>query len=107
MKALSPNINGQHTSGSSKCYTPMYNSAAGEQCVQIMLVTANAPISVPTAFHSFGGWKRSLLASLHMHGPGGVSVSTRMKMITQRLPSCIGEEANHFSMPTYLMLGEG
>jgi hypothetical protein len=38
------------------------------------------------AFHSFGGWKRSLFGPLHMHGPDGVRFYTRMKTVTARWP---------------------
>ena len=36
------------------------------------MVGINVPIPVPMAFHSFGGWKRSLFGDHHMHGPEGV-----------------------------------
>ncbi|EGQ7684382.1 CoA-acylating methylmalonate-semialdehyde dehydrogenase [Vibrio parahaemolyticus] len=54
--------------------------------VQIGMVGVNVPIPVPMAFHSFGGWKRSLFGPLHMHGPDGVRFFTRMKTITTRWP---------------------
>ncbi|WP_192036462.1 CoA-acylating methylmalonate-semialdehyde dehydrogenase [Halomonas sp. YLGW01] len=76
--------------------------AARQFCEQILvgMVGVNVPIPVPMAFHSFGGWKRSLFGPLHMHGPDGVRFNTRMKTITQRWPSGIREETNHFTMPT-------
>ena len=76
--------------------------AARQYCeqIQVGMVGVNVPIPVPMAFHSFGGWKRSLFGPLHMHGPDGVRFNTRMKTITQRWPSGIREETNHFSMPT-------
>ena len=40
--------------------------------VKIGMVGINIPIPVPMAFHSFGGWKRSLFGDQHMHGPEGV-----------------------------------
>ena len=40
------------------------------QGVQAGMVGVNVPIPVPMAFHSFGGWKRSLFGPLHVHGPG-------------------------------------
>ncbi|MGF1721010.1 CoA-acylating methylmalonate-semialdehyde dehydrogenase [Vibrio kyushuensis] len=54
--------------------------------VQVGMVGVNVPIPVPMAFHSFGGWKRSLFGPLHMHGPDGVRFFTRMKAITTRWP---------------------
>ncbi|MFW3614549.1 CoA-acylating methylmalonate-semialdehyde dehydrogenase [Billgrantia antri] len=77
--------------------------AARQYCeqIQVGMVGVNVPIPVPMAFHSFGGWKRSLFGPLHMHGPDGVRFNTRMKTITQRWPSGIREETNHFTMPTH------
>jgi malonate-semialdehyde dehydrogenase (acetylating)/methylmalonate-semialdehyde dehydrogenase len=59
----------------------------------------NVPIPVPMAFHSFGGWKRSLFGDHHMHGPEGVRFYTRLKTITQRWPTGIRSGAQ-FTMPT-------
>lgn len=57
--------------------------------VQIGMVGINVPIPVPVAYHSFGGWKRSLFGDLHMHGPEGVRFFTKQKTITTRWPSGI------------------
>jgi len=54
------------------------------EAVQAGMVGVNVPIPVPMAFHSFGGWKRSLFGPLHMHGPEGVRFFTRLKTITAR-----------------------
>ncbi len=35
------------------------------------------------AFHSFGGWKRSVFGALNVHGPDGVRFYTRMKTVTR------------------------
>ena len=67
--------------------------------VQVGMVGINVPIPVPMAFHSFGGWKRSLFGPLHMHGPDGVRFYTRMKTVTARWPTGIRAGAE-FSMPT-------
>ena len=67
--------------------------------VQCGMVGINVPIPVPMAFHSFGGWKRSLFGPLHMHGPEGVRFYTRMKTITARWPTDVHAPAE-FSMPT-------
>lgn len=61
--------------------------------VKIGMVGVNVPIPVPVAYHSFGGWKRSLFGDHHMHGPEGVRFFTRMKTITARWPSGIREGA--------------
>ncbi|UCE02005.1 MAG: CoA-acylating methylmalonate-semialdehyde dehydrogenase [Candidatus Latescibacterota bacterium] len=57
--------------------------------VRIGMVGVNVPIPVPTAYHSFGGWKRSLFGDHHMHGPEGVRFYTRLKTVTSRWPSGI------------------
>ncbi len=67
--------------------------------VQAGMVGINVPIPVPMAFHSFGGWKRSLFGPLHMHGPDGVRFYTRLKTITARWPTGIRAGAE-FVMPT-------
>jgi malonate-semialdehyde dehydrogenase (acetylating) / methylmalonate-semialdehyde dehydrogenase len=63
------------------------------------MVGVNVPIPVPMAFHSFGGWKRSLFGPLHVHGPDGVRFYTRMKTVTSRWPTAVREGAQ-FVMPT-------
>lgn len=69
--------------------------------IQVGMVGVNVPIPVPMAFHSFGGWKRSLFGPLHMHGPDGVRFYTRMKAVTTRWPDGLrSEQTSHFTMPT-------
>ena len=67
---------------------------------KIGMIGVNVPIPVPSAFHSFGGWKRSLFGDHYMHGPEGVRFYTRLKTITQRWPAGVREAAN-FSIPTH------
>jgi malonate-semialdehyde dehydrogenase (acetylating)/methylmalonate-semialdehyde dehydrogenase len=69
------------------------------QRVQCGMVGVNVPIPVPMAFHSFGGWKRSLFGPLHVHGPDGVRFYTRLKTVTSRWPTTAREGAQ-FVMPT-------
>ena len=69
-----------------------------EDEIQVGMVGVNVPIPVPMAFHSFGGWKRSLFGDHHVHGPEGVRFYTRMKAITQRWPETIGKGSS-FTMP--------
>jgi malonate-semialdehyde dehydrogenase (acetylating)/methylmalonate-semialdehyde dehydrogenase len=57
--------------------------------IQIGMVGINVPIPVPMAFHSFGGWKRSLFGDHAIHGPEGVRFYTRLKTVTSRWPSGI------------------
>jgi len=63
------------------------------------MVGINVPIPVPMAYHSFGGWKRSLFGNLHVHGPDGVRFYTRLKTVTARWP---GSDAgrSEFILPT-------
>ena len=67
--------------------------------VQAGMVGVNVPIPVPMAFHSFGGWKRSLFGDHHIHGPEGVRFYTRLKTATVRWPTGIRAGAD-FIMPT-------
>jgi len=69
------------------------------QAVEAGMVGVNVPIPVPMAFHSFGGWKRSLFGPLHVHGPDGVRFYTRLKTVTSRWPTTQREGAQ-FVMPT-------
>jgi malonate-semialdehyde dehydrogenase (acetylating)/methylmalonate-semialdehyde dehydrogenase len=69
------------------------------QSVQAGMVGVNVPIPVPMAFHSFGGWKRSLFGDLHVHGPDGVRFYTRLKTVTARWPSG-NRGSSDFVMPT-------
>jgi malonate-semialdehyde dehydrogenase (acetylating)/methylmalonate-semialdehyde dehydrogenase len=57
--------------------------------VQAGMVGINVPIPVPMAFHSFGGWKRSLFGDHALHGPEGVRFYTRIKTVTSRWPTGI------------------
>ena len=50
------------------------------------MVGVNVPIPVPVAWHSFGGWKDSLIGESHMYGPEGVTFFTRARVVTQRWP---------------------
>lgn len=56
---------------------------------RIGMVGVNVPIPVPVAYHSFGGWKRSLFGDHHIHGMEGVRFYTRLKTMTMRWPSSI------------------
>ena len=55
--------------------------------IEVGMVGINVPLPVPVAYHSFGGWKRSLFGDLHAYGPDAVRFYTRRKAITQRWPS--------------------
>ena len=67
--------------------------------IKVGMVGINIPIPVPMAFHSFGGWKRSLFGDHHMHGMEGIRFYTKLKTITSRWPTGI-KDNNNFTMPT-------
>jgi len=67
--------------------------------IKIGMVGINIPIPVPVAYHSFGGWKRSLFGDLHMHGTEGVRFYTKLKTITSQWPSGLRLDPE-FIMPT-------
>jgi malonate-semialdehyde dehydrogenase (acetylating) / methylmalonate-semialdehyde dehydrogenase len=67
--------------------------------IQVGMVGVNVPIPVPLAFHSFGGWKRSLFGDTAAYGMEGVRFYTRLKTVTSRWPTGIRAGAE-FSMPT-------
>ncbi len=64
------------------------------------MVGINVPIPVPMAFHSFGGWKRSLFGDHHIYGEEGVRFYTRYKSVMQRWPDA-GVRGPEFTMPTH------
>jgi malonate-semialdehyde dehydrogenase (acetylating)/methylmalonate-semialdehyde dehydrogenase len=66
--------------------------------IQIGMVGINVPIPVPMAWHSFGGWKKSLFGDHHAYGEEGVRFYTRYKSIMQRWPDSIAKGAE-FTMP--------
>lgn len=68
--------------------------------IKVGMVGVNIPLPVPVAYHSFGGWKRSLFGDLYAYGPDGARFYTRRKTITQRWPSANVREGAQFSMPT-------
>ncbi|WP_343565094.1 CoA-acylating methylmalonate-semialdehyde dehydrogenase [Kiloniella sp. b19] len=66
--------------------------------IRVGMVGVNVPIPVPVAYHSFGGWKRSLFGDHHIHGMEGVRFYTRLKTMTTRWPSGIRTGAEfHFT----------
>jgi malonate-semialdehyde dehydrogenase (acetylating)/methylmalonate-semialdehyde dehydrogenase len=67
--------------------------------IQVGMVGVNVPIPVPMAFHSFGGWKRSLFGDHSVHGMEGVRFYTKLKTVTTRWPTHMHRGAD-FIMPT-------
>ena len=69
--------------------------------VDIGMIGINIPLPVPSAFHSFGGWKDSFFGDLNIYGPDGLRFYTQRKTVTQRWPSSKNQNNKiNFSMPT-------
>jgi len=68
--------------------------------VKVGMVGINVPLPVPVAYHSFGGWKRSLFGDLFAYGPDSVRFYTRRKTITQRWPSGGVREKAKYTFPS-------
>ncbi|OOR87793.1 methylmalonate-semialdehyde dehydrogenase (CoA acylating) [Moraxella caviae] len=90
----------QHEYGNGTCIYTQDGGTARYFCdnVQAGMVGVNVPLPVPVAYHSFGGWKRSLFGDLHIYGPDGIRFYTKRKTITQRWIA--NKESAIFSMPT-------
>jgi malonate-semialdehyde dehydrogenase (acetylating)/methylmalonate-semialdehyde dehydrogenase len=67
--------------------------------IEVGMVGINVPIPVPVAYHSFGGWKRSIFGDHGIYGPEGVHFYTRLKTVTMRWPAGIKGGAE-FSFPS-------
>jgi malonate-semialdehyde dehydrogenase (acetylating)/methylmalonate-semialdehyde dehydrogenase len=52
--------------------------------IQVGMIGINVPIPVPVAYHSFGGWKKSLFGDTKAYGVHGFDFFTREKAITSR-----------------------
>ncbi|WP_417607280.1 CoA-acylating methylmalonate-semialdehyde dehydrogenase [Oceanimonas baumannii] len=68
--------------------------------IKVGMVGINIPLPVPVAYHSFGGWKRSLFGDLYAYGPDAVRFYTRRKTVTQRWPSAGVREGAQFAFPS-------
>ena len=66
--------------------------------IEVGMVGVNVPIPVPVAYHSFGGWKRSLFGDHSSYGMEGVRFYTRLKTVTSRWPTGIRSGAQ-FNFP--------
>jgi malonate-semialdehyde dehydrogenase (acetylating)/methylmalonate-semialdehyde dehydrogenase len=82
------------------CYTTDGGTAREfARRVNAGMVGINVPIPVPMAFHSFGGWKRSLFGDQHAYGEEGVRFYTRYKSVMQRWPDPATSKGPEFTMP--------
>ncbi len=66
--------------------------------VNVGMVGINVPIPVPLAYHTFGGWKKSVFGDLNQHGPDAFRFYTKTKTVTSRWPSGI-KEGGEFTIP--------
>ena len=92
----------QHEYGNGTCIFTRDGEAARyfSDNILVGMVGVNVPLPVPVAYHSFGGWKRSLFGDLHAYGPDAVRFYTKRKTITQRWPSAGVREGAVFSFPS-------
>jgi malonate-semialdehyde dehydrogenase (acetylating)/methylmalonate-semialdehyde dehydrogenase len=67
--------------------------------VRVGMVGVNVPLPVPVAYHSFGGWKRSLFGALSIYGPDAVRFYTQRKTVSQRWPGD-GADKAQFAFPS-------
>jgi len=92
-------INAHEFGNGVSCYTSDGGVArAFARQIKVGMVGVNVPIPVPMAWHSFGGWKRSLFGDHHIYGEEGVRFYTRYKSVMQRWPDSIAKGAQ-FTMP--------
>ena len=93
-------INAHEFGNGVSCFTSDGGIArAFARTIKVGMVGINVPIPVPMAWHSFGGWKRSLFGDHHAYGEEGLRFYTRYKSVMQRWPDSIAKGAE-FSMPT-------
>jgi malonate-semialdehyde dehydrogenase (acetylating)/methylmalonate-semialdehyde dehydrogenase len=92
----------EHEYGNGTCIFTRDGEAARyfSDHILVGMVGVNVPLPVPVAYHSFGGWKRSLFGDLHAYGPDAVRFYTKRKTITQRWPSAGVREGAMFSFPS-------
>ena len=92
----------EHEFGNGTAIFTRDGEAARYFCDNILvgMVGVNVPLPVPVAYHSFGGWKRSLFGDLSAYGPDGVRFYTQRKTVTQRWPSSGVREGISYSFPS-------
>ncbi|MDB6145822.1 MAG: methylmalonate-semialdehyde dehydrogenase [Pseudomonas sp.] len=57
--------------------------------IQVGMVGINIPSPVPSAWHSFGGWKRSMFGDHHTYGEEAVRFYTQYKSVIEHWPDSI------------------
>ena len=63
--------------------------------VQVGMIGINVPIPVPVAYHSFGGWKKSLFGDAKAYGVHGFDFFTREKAVTSRWLDPAAQSSSH------------
>lgn len=61
-------------------------AARFEQRVECGMPGINVPVPSPVAYHSFGGWNRSIFGPLAAHGPDAINFYTRRRTLSARWP---------------------
>jgi malonate-semialdehyde dehydrogenase (acetylating)/methylmalonate-semialdehyde dehydrogenase len=93
-------INAHELGNGVSCFTANGGTAREfARRINVGMVGINVPIPVPTAYQSFGGWKRSLFGDHPIYGQEGVRFYTRYKSIMQRWPGARSAGPD-FMMPT-------
>ncbi len=93
-------VNGHEFANGVACYTTDGATAREfSRRIQVGMVGINVPIPVPMAFHSFGGWKRSMFGDHHAYGEEGVRFYSRYKSVMQRWPDAAASKGPEFTMP--------
>jgi malonate-semialdehyde dehydrogenase (acetylating)/methylmalonate-semialdehyde dehydrogenase len=93
-------INAHEFGNGVSCFTSDGGIArAFARTIKVGMVGINVPIPVPMAWHSFGGWKRSMFGDHHAYGEEGIRFYSRYKSVMQRWPDSIAK-GPEFSMPT-------
>ena len=93
-------INAHEFANGVACYTADGATAREfARRIHVGMVGINVPIPVPMAFHSFGGWKRSLFGDHCAYGEEGVRFYTRYKSVMQRWPDAAASKGPEFTMP--------
>ena len=93
-------INAHEFANGVACYTTDGATAREfARRIHVGMVGINVPIPVPMAFHSFGGWKRSLFGDHYAYGEEGVRFYTRYKSVMQRWPDAAASKGPEFTMP--------
>lgn len=100
--AAALSLTNRHEYGNGAAIFTRDGGCARRFCAQVQagMVGVNVPIPAPMAFHSFGGWKRSIFGPLNVHGNDGVRFYTRMKTVTTRWPEMQQGQDATFAMPT-------